>query len=214
MFLLINDATDCLHSASSFIRIPNTISFYCLVSGRVRTPEVLRLTRFPFILQCLRTHARTCGSISGCCGGTQSCTLFRVCSSGVHGPEGLEWGGVGGAGSSPQFWVINVASAEGPRGLFKNRAQLGWTHFFCSIPTAGKPADQRSRTKPASYKRSALNPLCSIQDTSFFLAEKGPDSASVPLAWGWNCSQDTKKPPRTLWSIWFPHWDLRHKGII
>lgn len=85
-----------------------------------------------------------------------------------------------------------MASTQGPRGLFKNTAQLGWTHFFCSVLTAGKPADHGSRTKLVSYKHSALNLLYGIQDIFLFLAEKELDSASVLLLRDLDCSQDTK----------------------
>lgn len=122
------------------------------------------------------------------------------------------WGPGGGPDSSPQFWIINVASTQGPRGLFKNTAQLGWTHFFCSVLTAGKPADQGSRTKLVSYKHSALNLLYVCRIYSFFLLKKNWILLQFCF---WETSIAlSAKTHRTLWSVSLPHWGHWHKDNL
>lgn len=81
---------------------------------------------------------------------------LQIRSSGTRGPAGLG----GGPDSSPRFWVINVASAQGPRGLFKNRARLGWTHFFAPSRLLVSQLI-RGAEQSRSLTSARLSPSCS-----------------------------------------------------
>lgn len=69
------------------------------------------------------THAQVSHEAS-----LQCCTFLWICSNNIHELEGLGRG----PGSSPRFWVINAASAEGLQGLLKQGS--AWLDTLLLLP--------------------------------------------------------------------------------
>lgn len=116
----------------------------------------------------------------------------------------------GGPDSSPRFWVINVASAQGPRGLFKNRARLGWTHFFAPSRLLVSQLI-RGAEQSRSLTGARLSPSCSqIQDTSYFLLEK-KKRGRIPLQF---CSCGSEISLRTPKRAALREASDSHNGVV